>query len=88
MSKITINKQKQAIANKARKLLLKTGDMVQIISGDDKGKVGKILKVVKKKLSIIVENVNLKKKFIQDNEGKKMVSLPYPIGVHKVKKVK
>ena len=39
---------------------VKTGDTVQVISGADKGKVGKIVKVVSKTGEVLVEGVNIK----------------------------
>jgi large subunit ribosomal protein L24 len=41
---------------------MKSGDTVKIIAGSDKGKVGKITKVVTKMGQIIVEGVNIKTK--------------------------
>ena len=41
---------------------LKTGMSVRVISGNHKGKEGKILRVVKDKERVIVEGVNLIKK--------------------------
>ena len=44
------------------KLHVKKGDMVQVIAGDDKGKVAKVLKVYPEKNRAIVEGVNVNKK--------------------------
>lgn len=41
---------------------LKKGDTVMVISGDDRGKMGKILKVDQKKNRAIVEGVNFIKR--------------------------
>ncbi|MFD1316801.1 50S ribosomal protein L24 [Namhaeicola litoreus] len=41
------------------KLKLKTGDTVQVISGDHKGEEGKIVEIIKDKNRAIVEGVNL-----------------------------
>lgn len=41
---------------------VKAGDVVQVITGADKGKVGKISKVVGKMGQVIVEGVNIKTK--------------------------
>ncbi|WP_423363727.1 50S ribosomal protein L24 [Mycoplasma sp. P36-A1] len=38
---------------------VKTGDLVQVIAGKDKGKQGKILKVITKENRVIVEGVNI-----------------------------
>jgi len=41
---------------------IKKGDMVQVISGSDKGKSGRVIKVFTGKDRIIVEGVNIVKK--------------------------
>lgn len=41
---------------------LKKDDKVKIIAGKDKGKIGKILKVVRKTNRVLVENVNFVKR--------------------------
>ena len=38
---------------------IKTNDMVKVIAGKDKGKVGKVLKTFPKKDRVLVENVNM-----------------------------
>ncbi len=57
-----------------KKLHVKTGDTVIVISGDDKGKTGKVLEVSPKERKVIVEGVNVVKKHVrprppQDNGG-------------------
>lgn len=49
------------------KLHIKKGDTVQVIAGDDKGKVSKVLKVYPSKNSAIVEGVNINKKHVKPN---------------------
>ncbi len=44
------------------KLHVKKGDTVQVLTGKDKGKTGKILKVIPKKMRVIVEGINFIKK--------------------------
>ena len=51
--------------NKLPKLHVKTGDTVKVISGDDKGKTGKILSVNPQKRRAIVEGLNLVTKHIK-----------------------
>lgn len=61
---------------------IKKGDNVIIISGKDKGKQGKVIKVVLKNQKIIVENINLKKKHQRPKTaGKKgeKIEVPRPI---------
>ena len=45
----------------------KTGDKVVVIAGKDKGKEGKIIKVLKKEGKVVVEGVNMVKKHIKGN---------------------
>ena len=41
---------------------IKKGDMVKVISGDEKGKTGKVLKVFAKDGNMIIEKINLIKR--------------------------
>ena len=45
------------------KLKVKTGDTVKILSGKDKGKTGKVIRVMPKIGKVVVEAVNLHTKF-------------------------
>ena len=45
---------------------IKTGDTVIVISGDDKGKTGKVIKALPKEEKVIVEGVNVNKKHVKD----------------------
>ena len=45
-----------------RKIYLKKDDKVKVVAGKDKGKIGKILKVNRKKNRVLVENVNIMKR--------------------------
>lgn len=44
------------------KLHIRKGDIVKVLSGDDKGKIGQVLKVFPKEGKAIVEGVNIIKK--------------------------
>ncbi|HEY8349680.1 MAG TPA: 50S ribosomal protein L24 [Clostridiales bacterium] len=46
----------------ANKVHVKTGDMVYVLSGKDKGKKGKVLAVNPDDMTVIVEGVNITKK--------------------------
>ena len=48
-----------------RKLHVKTGDEVMVISGKDKGKTGKVVAVSLKEGKVIVEKVNISKKHLK-----------------------
>ncbi len=43
------------------KIRIKKDDKVKVLTGKDKGKIGKVLKVVKKTNRVIVENINVAK---------------------------
>ena len=49
----------------SNKLHVKKDDTVKIISGDDRGKTGKVLEVSPKEGKIIVEGLNLVKKHVK-----------------------
>lgn len=69
------------------KLHVKTGDTVYVISGKDKGKTGKVLRVFTKKGKILVEGVNIVTKHIkptQMNPQGGVVKKPSPIFSSKV----
>ena len=68
---------------------IKKGDNVKIITGKDKGKSGKIIRVLVKKNKVIVEGLNIMKKHQRPRKsGEKgsMVNLAMPIDVSNVKK--
>ncbi len=48
-----------------KKFKIKTGDQVMVMSGKDRGKKGKILKILRDKDRVIVEGVNIVKKRIK-----------------------
>lgn len=52
------------------KVTFKKNDAVMVISGKDKGKTGKILKVFPEKNKVIVEKVNFIKEFIRRDQSR------------------
>ncbi len=65
------------------KLHIRTGDVVMVIAGDDKGKVGKVLQVFPDKMRAIVEDVNIvykHQKATAEEEGG-IVQMPAPVHV-------
>lgn len=67
---------------------IRKGDTVLIISGKYRGKKGKVLKAFPKKLRLLVEGVNLRKKHIRPRkEGEKgqIVETPAPIDISNAK---
>lgn len=64
------------------KLKLKKGDIVQVIAGNDKGAVGRILEIYPDKMKVLVEGVNVRKKHTrptQQNPKGGIVSKEMPV---------
>ncbi len=51
-------------------LSLKKNDVVVVIKGRDRGKTGKVLKVIPEKNRVVVEKVNFVKEFIRPDRSK------------------
>ncbi len=49
------------------KFHIKKDDKVKVIAGKDKGKIGKVLRVIRKKNRILVENINIVKRHTKPN---------------------
>ena len=49
------------------KCLIKKNDKVKIIAGKDKGKIGSVLKVIRKNNRVVVENINMVKQHVKPN---------------------
>ncbi len=65
-----------------QKIRLKKDDKVKVITGKDKGKIGKVIKVLKKKNGAIIENINIAKihqRPSQANPQGGIVEKPMPI---------
>lgn len=66
---------------------IKKDDKVKVIAGKDKGKIGKVLKVVKKDERILVENVNKIKRHMKPNAKNRqggIVELEAPVAISNV----
>lgn len=64
------------------KMHVKAGDTVQIITGADKGKVGKVLQTIPKLSKVVVEGVNTRTKHIkprQEGESGQIQTFDAPI---------
>lgn len=67
---------------KRYKMHVKKGDTVQVISGQDKGKVGEILQTLPKKSKVVVKGVNVRTKHIkpqQEGESGQISTFEAPI---------
>lgn len=49
-------------------MIIKKNDVVMVISGNQKGKQGKVLKVFRDEDKVLVEGINLRKKHIKPNQ--------------------
>ena len=64
------------------KIRIKKEDKVKVLTGKDKGKIGKVLKVLRKKNSAVVENINVAKihqRPTQANPQGGIVDKPMPV---------
>ena len=71
------------------KLHVKKNDDVVVISGNDKGKSGKVLRVLPQKGRVIVEGVNIRKRHMrptQSNPQGSIIEREFPIHASNVKK--
>ncbi|MBA3035820.1 MAG: 50S ribosomal protein L24 [Desulfobacterium sp.] len=68
-------------------LYIKKDDKVKVIAGKDKGKIGKVVKVIRKDNRILVENVNIVKRHTKPSAKNRqggIVSVEAPIHVSNV----
>lgn len=71
------------------KLHVKKNDMVVVLSGNDRGKSGKVLRVYPMKNRVIVEGVNIRKRHMrptQSNPQGSIIEREFPIHASNVKK--
>lgn len=55
--------------NKVAKLRIKKDDMVRVITGNDKGKEGKVLSVDPEKQRLVVDGVNIRKRHMRPTQS-------------------
>ena len=55
---------------------IKKDDKVKIIAGKDKSKIGKVLKVDRKKQRIVVENINIVKRHTRPSATNRLCRIP------------
>lgn len=70
--------------SKRKKFHIKTGDTVYVIAGEEKGKTGKVLRVLRDENKAIVENLNMVKKHARpspENPAGGIVEMEAPIHV-------
>ena len=67
---------------------VKVGDNVRVITGSNKGKEGKVLKVLRKENRVIVDGVNIVKKHVKpnrENESGGILETEAPIHISNIK---
>lgn len=72
------------------KMKIKTGEMVRVLAGKDKGKTGKILQVFPRDNRVVVEGVNIVKKHLRSRkqgEPGQRIELPGLIHASNVAKI-
>ncbi|KJV55280.1 ribosomal protein L24 [Orientia chuto str. Dubai] len=65
-----------------KKIRIKTGDQVQVITGKDKGKRGVVIKVLTKLSKVIVQGVNLAKKHVKADKNNSGGILTKELPIH------
>lgn len=62
---------------------IKTGDIIKVIAGKDKGKTGKVLQVLPKINRVSAEGINILSKHLRSNEkGKQGQRIEFPSPIH------
>ena len=68
--------------------MIKVGDNVRVITGSNKGKEGKVLKVLRNENKVVVDGVNVVKKHVKPNrtnESGGILEVEAPIHISNVK---
>ena len=67
---------------------VKVGDNVRVITGSNKGKEGKVLKVLRKENKVVVDGINVVKKHLKPNrtnESGGILEIEAPIHISNIK---
>lgn len=78
------------ILSKKNKIHVRAGDLVKVISGNHRGAEGKVLRVLRKKNQLLIENVRMIKKHLgrsQERPQGEIIEREGPIHVSNVKKI-
>jgi large subunit ribosomal protein L24 len=67
---------------RARKTLIAKGDRVRVIRGDDKGKEGQVLRVVRREGRVVVEGVNIVKRHKRATPQAEGGIIEFPAPIH------
>jgi large subunit ribosomal protein L24 len=82
-----VNRKRHADNAERVKMNITKGDTVMVVRGDDKGKEGKVIRVLIKKSRVVIEGVNIVKRHRRARraeEKSEIVDFPAPIHVSNV----
>jgi large subunit ribosomal protein L24 len=82
-----VNRKRHAVNSERQKLTITKGDTVRVMRGNDKGREGKVLRVLRKKARVVVEGVNIVKRHRRARsaeEKSEIVDFPAPIHISNV----
>ena len=77
-----MSKQNQSSSQHRFKMHVKKGDNVQVIAGQDKGKIGEVVRTLPKTSQVIIKDVNVRTKHVkpqQEGESGQVVTFEAPI---------
>jgi len=67
---------------------IKKGDNVEVIAGNDRGKIGEVERVLPQENRVVVSGINVRKKHTKiTSDGGGIIEKPFPIHASNVKKV-
>ncbi len=67
---------------------IKKGDLVEVITGVEKGRQGKVLRVIRKKNKVVIDGLNFKKKHTRTRSAQQpggIIDIPAPIHISNVR---
>ena len=82
-----VNRKRHEENSVRQQLTITKGDTVRVMRGEDKGKEGKVIRVLRKKSRVVVEGVNIVKrhrKARRPEEQSGIVDFPAPVHVSNV----
>ncbi len=83
----TQREKRKPVRQPRPKLHITKGDTVVVISGEEKGKRGKVLRAIPRKNQVVVEGINIAKRHRrarQQGEESQIVEFPAPMAASKV----
>ncbi|MBL0725714.1 MAG: 50S ribosomal protein L24 [Alphaproteobacteria bacterium] len=87
-SKKIQNYRTRVVERKRLKLKIKHGDKVIVVCGDDKGKQGEVVLILRKVMRVLIKGINLHKKVVTGEGGvRRFETVEMPIHISNVKKV-